>query len=139
MARRRFDTFGTNPGVESFARSRSWFWVAGGRPGEHLVDIEGGSPASYPDGDMEVHHFWGWWTRMSKFWINGKGKWICDLQVCGLGQATWFVLLLALSHVCKVSFVCSLTLVHEFRGAVCLVCSLLYHLYYGWALYALWP
>jgi hypothetical protein len=25
MARHRFDTFGTNPSVESFARSRSWF------------------------------------------------------------------------------------------------------------------
>jgi hypothetical protein len=32
-----------------------------------------------------------------------------DLNI-GLGQATWFVSLLALSHVCKVSFVCSLTL-----------------------------
>jgi hypothetical protein len=27
----------------------------------------GGSPASYPGGDMEVHHFRGWWTRMSDF------------------------------------------------------------------------
>jgi hypothetical protein len=25
----------------------------------------------------------------------------CDLQVCGFGQATWFVSLLALSHVCR--------------------------------------
>jgi hypothetical protein len=25
MARHWFDTFGTNPSVESFARSRSWF------------------------------------------------------------------------------------------------------------------
>jgi hypothetical protein len=43
------------------------FRVAGGRPGEHLVDIGGGSPASYPGGDMEVHHFRGWWTMMSDF------------------------------------------------------------------------
>jgi hypothetical protein len=43
------------------------FEIASGRPGEHLVDIEGGSPVSYPGGDMEVHHFWGWWTRMSDF------------------------------------------------------------------------
>jgi hypothetical protein len=106
--------------VESFARSRSWFWVAGGRPGEHLVDIGGDSPASYPDGDMEVHHFQGWWTRTSDFWRNDKGKWFCGLQVCGIGQATWFSFLLALSHVCKVSFVCSLTLMHEFRGAYAL-------------------
>jgi hypothetical protein len=42
----------------------------------------------------------------------------CDLQVCGLGQATWFLLLFALSHVCKVSFVCSLALMHEFRGSL---------------------
>jgi hypothetical protein len=27
----------------------------------------GGSPASYPGGDMVVHHFRGWWTRMSDF------------------------------------------------------------------------
>jgi hypothetical protein len=26
----------------------------------------GGSPASYPGGDMEVYHFRGWWTRMSE-------------------------------------------------------------------------
>jgi hypothetical protein len=26
-----------------------------------------GSSASYPGGDMEVHHFRGWWTRMSDF------------------------------------------------------------------------
>jgi hypothetical protein len=30
MARHWFHTFGTNPNVESFSRSRSWFWVAGG-------------------------------------------------------------------------------------------------------------
>jgi hypothetical protein len=45
---------------------------------------------------------------MSELSRNDKGKCICDLQVCGLGQATWFFLLFALSHVCKVSFVCSL-------------------------------
>jgi hypothetical protein len=38
-----------------------------GRPGENLVDIGGGSPASYPGGDMEVHHFQEWWTRISDF------------------------------------------------------------------------
>jgi hypothetical protein len=38
--------------------------------------------------------------------------------VCGLGQATWFVLLLALSHVYKVSFVYSLNLMHVFRGSL---------------------
>jgi hypothetical protein len=38
-----------------------------GMPGEHLVDIGGGSPASYPGGDMEVHHSRGWWTRTSDF------------------------------------------------------------------------
>jgi hypothetical protein len=38
-----------------------------GRPGERLVDIGGGSPASYPDGDMEVHHSRGRWIRMSDF------------------------------------------------------------------------
>jgi hypothetical protein len=32
-----------------------------------LVDIGGGSSTSYPGGDMEVHHFRGWWTRMSDF------------------------------------------------------------------------
>jgi hypothetical protein len=26
----------------------------------------GGSPASYLSGDMEVHHFRGWWTRTSE-------------------------------------------------------------------------
>jgi hypothetical protein len=49
---------------------------------------------------------------------------ICDLQVCGLGQATWLFLLFALSHVCKVSFVCSLTLVLEFMGSLCAYCAL---------------
>jgi hypothetical protein len=39
----------------------------------------------------------------------------CDHQVCGPGQATWFVLLHTLSHVCKVSFVCFLASMHEFR------------------------
>jgi hypothetical protein len=67
MARHWFHTFGTNPSVESFARSRSWFLVAGGRPGEHLVDMGGCSLASYPGGDMEVHHFRGWWTRICDF------------------------------------------------------------------------
>jgi hypothetical protein len=47
-----------------------------------------------------------------------------DLQVCGLGQATWFVLLFALSHVCKVSFICSSALMHEFRGSLCAYCPL---------------
>jgi hypothetical protein len=27
----------------------------------------GGSSASYHGGDMEVHHFLGWWTRMGSF------------------------------------------------------------------------
>jgi hypothetical protein len=66
IARHWFYTFGTNPSVESFARSRSWFRVAGGWPREHFVDIGGGFSASYPGGDMEVHHFRGWWTRMSE-------------------------------------------------------------------------
>jgi hypothetical protein len=39
MVRHWFHTFGTNPSVESFAHSRSWFRVSGGMPGEHLVDI----------------------------------------------------------------------------------------------------
>jgi hypothetical protein len=121
MARHWFDNFGTNPRVESFARSRSWFCVAGGRPG----DIIGGSPASFPGGDMEVHQFQGWWTRISDLWRNDKGIWICDLQVCDLGQATWFVLLLALSCVLRVSFVCSLVLVHVFRGSLWVCASLL--------------
>jgi hypothetical protein len=30
------------------------------------LNIRGGSPASYPGGDMEVHHFRGWWTRTSE-------------------------------------------------------------------------
>jgi hypothetical protein len=38
-----------------------------GRSREHLVDIGGGSPASFPGGNMEVHHSRGWWTRMSDF------------------------------------------------------------------------
>jgi hypothetical protein len=38
-------------------------------------------------------------------------------KMCGLGQATWFFLLFALSHVGNVSFVCSLALMHEFRGS----------------------
>jgi hypothetical protein len=66
MARHWFNNFGTNPCVESFARSHFWFLVACGWPREHLVDIVGGSPASYPGGDMEVHHFRGWWTGMSE-------------------------------------------------------------------------
>jgi hypothetical protein len=33
-------------------------------------------------------------------------------------SATWFVLLVTLSHVCNVSFVCSLALVHVFRGSL---------------------
>jgi hypothetical protein len=83
-----------------------------------LVDIRGGSLASYPGGDMEVHHFRGWSTRTSELSRNDQGESFRDLQVCGLGQATWFVLLLALSHVCRVSFVCSLALVHVFRGSL---------------------
>jgi hypothetical protein len=47
--------------------------------------------------------------------------------VCGLSQATWFIFLFALSHVCKVSFVCFLALMHDFRGELVsfvLLCSL---------------
>jgi hypothetical protein len=57
---------------------------------------------------------------------NDQGESICDLQVCGLGQATWFVLLLALSHVYKVSFVCSFNLMHVFRGILWVCASLLF-------------
>jgi hypothetical protein len=75
---------------------------------------------------MEVHHFRGWWTRTSELLRNDQGDSICDLQVCGLGQATWFVLLLDLSHVCRVSFVRSLVLVHVFRGSLWVCASLLF-------------
>jgi hypothetical protein len=34
---------------------------------ENIWLISGGSPASYLGGDMEIHHFRGWWTRMSDF------------------------------------------------------------------------
>jgi hypothetical protein len=65
--------------------------------------------------------------RYITFRDGGQGRVNCEemikvsqlvTQVCGLGQATWFVLLLALSHVCRVSFVCSLALVHVFRGSL---------------------
>jgi hypothetical protein len=52
MARHWFHTFGTNPSVESFVVLAHCFELQVGRPGEHLVDIGGGSPASYPGGDM---------------------------------------------------------------------------------------
>jgi hypothetical protein len=41
--------------------------------------------------------------------------------VCGSDQAILFLLIFALSHVFRVSFVCSLALVHAFRGACVLV------------------
>jgi hypothetical protein len=38
MARDWFYSFGTNPSVESFVRSRGRFLILGGRLEEHLVD-----------------------------------------------------------------------------------------------------
>jgi hypothetical protein len=67
MARQWFATFGTNQVLSRLLALALGFLVVSGWPGEHLVDIGGGSPASYPGGDMEVHHFRGWWTRMSNF------------------------------------------------------------------------
>jgi hypothetical protein len=38
MARHWFYSFGTNPSVESFIRSRAHFLISGWRLEEHLVD-----------------------------------------------------------------------------------------------------
>jgi hypothetical protein len=62
-----FTPLGLTPVLSHLLVLAVGFELQVGRPREHLVDIGGGSPASYPDGDMEVHHFRGWWTRMSDF------------------------------------------------------------------------
>jgi hypothetical protein len=61
-----FTPLGLTPVLSHFIVLTLCFVLQVGRPGEHLVDIGGGSPASYPGGDMFVHHFRGWWTRMSE-------------------------------------------------------------------------
>jgi hypothetical protein len=66
MARHWFDSFCTNPSVESFAHSRSRFLIlqVRGTEGFWLIDsgcsqhMTGGSPAHFDD-DQRVYHFWG--------------------------------------------------------------------------------
>jgi hypothetical protein len=69
MVRNWFDSFCTNPSVESFSHSRSRFLFLGGRHGGLLVDRlwllsthDQRSivvPQRHPGDDQGVHHFWG--------------------------------------------------------------------------------
>jgi hypothetical protein len=62
-----FTPLGVTPVLSHLLVLALGFELQVGRPRENLVDIGGGSPVSYPGGDMEVHHFRGWWTRISDF------------------------------------------------------------------------
>jgi hypothetical protein len=66
MPRHRFDSFGINPSVESFARSHFGFELQLGGL-ENIWLRLGVVLQPHPGGVKEEHHIRGWWTRTGDF------------------------------------------------------------------------